>query len=82
MTAKGRLLEYGSDWSVSRGDVIGFLGYNFAILKNIKSPKNQENVPNAAAGPAASSTSLFPSPLFRENGGGGDSHPTARSFGV
>jgi hypothetical protein len=32
MTARGRLLGYGPDWSVSRGDVIGFLGYNFSVL--------------------------------------------------
>ena len=31
MTTKGRLLGCGPDWSVSHGDVIGFLGYNFAI---------------------------------------------------
>ncbi len=32
MTAHGRLLGLGSEWTVSNGDVIGFLAYNFAIL--------------------------------------------------
>ena len=32
MHARGRLLGFGKDWTIARGDVIGFLGYNFAIL--------------------------------------------------
>ena len=32
MTARGRLLGFGKGWIATRGDVIGFLGYNFAIL--------------------------------------------------
>jgi hypothetical protein len=32
MTARGRLLGLGPEWTVTNGDVIGFLAYNFAIL--------------------------------------------------
>ena len=32
MTARGPRLGCGPVWSVSRGDVINFFGYNFAIL--------------------------------------------------
>ena len=32
MTARGRLLGFGSEWIVTRGDLIGFLGINFANL--------------------------------------------------
>ena len=32
MTSRGCLLGFGSEWTVTRGDVIGFLGLNFAIL--------------------------------------------------
>ncbi len=40
MTARGRLLAMGSEWVVTRGDVIGFLAYNFAILVfNNEGPK-------------------------------------------
>jgi hypothetical protein len=44
--------------------------------------KIQENALNVAADPAASRTCIFPSPFLRESGGGGDSLPTARDFGV
>ncbi len=30
MTARGRLLGFGSEWTITRGDLIGFLGINFA----------------------------------------------------
>ena len=32
MTTRGCLLGFGGDWTVTRGDVIGFVGMNFAIL--------------------------------------------------
>ena len=32
MTARDRLLGFGSEWVVTRGDVIGFLGFTFFIL--------------------------------------------------
>ena len=40
------MLGYGPEWSVSRGDVIGLLGYNFAILifhTRCKSAQYDEN---------------------------------------
>jgi len=32
MTVRGRLSGFGKDLTITRGDVTGFLGYNFAIL--------------------------------------------------